>query len=855
MASVGIVLAAFQELPNMTACNSPKSALVVAMLLSGLVFATGQGHPAAAPPGLNNTQDGETGKFPAVAPQVDGHGDPLPPGAILRIGTQRLRHGAIVGVAWSPDGKWVASAASANGAAQSVRLWDSSTGQLGTEFQNHRAGVHAVAFSPAGKVAVSVDDIGEMYVWETATGHILKLRSMTEKAPIAFDSTGKCFASIDERGQACLVETASLKTLQIFDTSRRLFQSRVTDLAWSESGDVLATLDAVNIVRVIDASTGNVKNVFSHTALVKCLSLAPGGKTLATAGDDRLIHLWDTSTGKKLHQMTGHQGVVKAVAWSPDGKTLASGSGDFTARVWDVQSGQQIAQFTRPQAKVDGIAFSPDGKRVASGGTGGDSTVHIWEASTGKEVVTYDDHHGWLGGLAVLDGGKTLLTSATDKVIRLWDLKTGKILARLAVPHTRAKCIAVTADSKLLAVGTGAGTGTVVLRELPTGKVVKKLQANENAAIFSIAMSEDGKWIASSGSDNKTLIWNVAEGRVVQELKPALLKAHSLAFSPDAKMLCTGSMDGTLQLWDVANGQEIRRLAGHRSGYERILFSPRLNLMGSVNYDTPPEIWDPSTGKIVRRLDGFDAATALAFSPDGRTVATGGTDSTVRIWELATGQQRFKLDGHLGFVTGMAFTPDGKMLISGAVDSTGLCWDIAGHGREKSQPSRAFSAEELATHWKKLHTTSAARAYDAMLLLTASPEQALAKLKASLRPAPPLDAKAVAQWIADLEDKKFAVREKAIAELAKVGDSAWPTLRKVLENPPSLETRERILKIMGKVDDPILPLPERLLLMRDLELLERLQTPAAREFAAALASGEPDAWLTQEAQAMLKRMP
>jgi WD40 repeat protein len=646
-----------------------------------------------------------------------------------------------------------------------------------------------------------------------------------------------------------------LKTLQLFDTSRRLFRSPVTDLAWSESGDLLATLDAVNIVRVIDASTGNVKHAFSHTALVKCLSLGPDGKTLATAGEDRLIHLWDTSTGKKLQQLAGHQGIVKAVAWSPDGKTLASGSGDFTARVWDVQSGQQIAQFTRPQAKVDGVAFSPDGKRVASGGTGGDSTVHIWEASTGKELVPHEGHHGWLGGLAVVDDGKTLLTSATDKVIRLWDLQSGKLLAPLAVPHTRAKCIAVTADGKLLAVGTGAGTGTVVLRELPTGKIVKKLQADQNAGIWSVAISADGKWIASSGTDNKTLIWNVADGRVAKELKPQPFKAHSLAFSPDAKILCTGSGDGTLRLWNVANGQEIRRLASHQTGYERILFSSRFNLMASVNYDAAPEIWDPSTGKLVRRLEGFDAATAFAFSPDGRTVATGGTDSTVRIWELATGQQRFKLDGHLGLVAGLTYTPDGKTLISGAVDSTALCWNIAGHGREKGQPAKAFSPEELEALWKKLHSTSAARAYDAMLSLAASPEQTLGKLKEALRPAPPLDTKAVAQWIADLEDKRFAVREKAMAELVKVGDSTWPTLRKVLENPPSLETRERILKIMGKVDDPILPVPERLALMRDLELLERLPTPPAREFTTALATGEPDAWITQEAKAMLKRMP
>ena len=119
----------------MTATNSPKSALIIAMLVCAisatLELATGQALPAAAPPAPNNIQVDETGKFSAVAPPVDSHGDPLPPGAVLRIGTQRLRHGAIVAVAWSPDGKWVASATSANRSAQSVRLWDSTTGQAG----------------------------------------------------------------------------------------------------------------------------------------------------------------------------------------------------------------------------------------------------------------------------------------------------------------------------------------------------------------------------------------------------------------------------------------------------------------------------------------------------------------------------------------------------------------------------------------------------------------------------------------------------------------------------------------------------------------------------------------------------
>jgi len=234
-------------------------------------------------------------------------------------------------------------------------------------------------------------------------------------------------------------------------------------------------------------------------------------------------------------------------------------------------------------------------------------------------------------------------------------------------------------------------------------------------------------------------------------------------------------------------------------------------------------------------------------------LAAGGVDHIVRLWEVATGQPRAKLEGHHGQVTALVFHSDGKTLISGAADSTALCWDLTKLDGRQGR-TRILTAAQVELEWKALQGELVPQSYQALLTLAGSPAEALAKLKKELKPAAESASKSVVQWMADLEDKRFAVREKAIAELKKAGEDAWPALQKVLDNPPSLETRERIRGILGKQDEPLLPIPERLRLIRALELLERLATPGAREFTQTLAGGDPDAWLTQEAIAMLKRL-
>jgi WD40 repeat protein len=780
------------------------------------------------------------------SPVADAFGDPLPAGAFRRLGTTRLRHGgSITSVAWSPDGQWVASAGAFSD--HSVRLWDTDTGKEILQFQKHPAPVHHMTLSPDGTLAISIDNRGVLFVWETATGKVVSQAMVDDSAAAVFAANGKQFATIDKQGRACVLATATGERVRVFSVGG--LNAPVTGIAWSKDGKTLAIANTLNKVFLVDTLTVKAQHTLAHADKVECLSFAPDGKTLAAAGKYKAIYLWDASTGQEIRRLEGHLANIKAISWSPDGKTLASASADWSVRLWTVATGQEILKFTRHQAPVVSVAFSPDGKRLASGGTEKDGAVRIWEADSGKEVLTQQGPFGWVVGLTLLDN-KTLLTASGDAIMRLWDLDSGKCTGQFPCRQTRGKSNAVTRDGKLLAVG--GNDGTIQIFELPKGTLSQQFRAH-NGAVQTLAFSPDGARLVTNGKDNKTYVWNVATGQEERQLKHPPEFIHSLDFRGDGKVLCSGSTKGVLRLWDITTGQEIGRLGGHKALIEHVLFSPDGTLLASVSWDFTVRVWDLTTGKEMRVLPlQAGVGYVAAFSPDGKTLATGCGGRKVRLWELATGKQRAVMDGHRGAVASLVFLPDGKTLLSGSSDGTALFWDLAGRGRDGSAPVQDLSAEEFEAAWKLLQGEDVAGAYHALWRLAAAPQQALAKLRKELQPVQQVDPKSIANWIADLEDKKFTVRQNAIAELKKAGDVAWPALKKVLDSQPSLEVQTRVRQLLGNQDD-LLPFPERLQMIRALEVLEQLDGPGAHELVLTLAGGAPEAWLTREAKMMAQR--
>jgi hypothetical protein len=257
-----------------------------------------------------------------------------------------------------------------------------------------------------------------------------------------------------------------------------------------------------------------------------------------------------------------------------------------------------------------------------------------------------------------------------------------------------------------------------------------------------------------------------------------------------------------------------------------------------------------STQRPVRRSAKLPGTiSTIAIAPDSRTLAWAEQSGAIHWLELATWSERRAMSGHAGAVNRIVFTADGKRLISGSGDTTALVWDLLG-----SEPS-SLSSEQLDACWLDLADKDAAKAYRAMCRLIAAPADALALLRPHLKPVEGVDERRIERWIADLDADAFAVREKATEELRKLGELTEPALRKALASRPTLEMSRRLQGLLDDIAERQWhPTSEILRQLREIEVLERIDTPEARKLLETLAEGAAGARLTREARDAVRRL-
>jgi hypothetical protein len=277
-----------------------------------------------------------------------------------------------------------------------------------------------------------------------------------------------------------------------------------------------------------------------------------------------------------------------------------------------------------------------------------------------------------------------------------------------------------------------------------------------------------------------------------------------------------------------------------------VAWSPDGRTLASWGAHDAVRLWDAVTGKQLHCLMGHkDYADTAAFSPDGRTVAVGTSNGVIRLWEVMTGQERRRFEGHQDRVVALAFSPDGRLLASGSPDTTGLLWDM-----------RAFpaggKAQEPDALWDALEG-DAATACEAIRRLAASPDRATPFLRGKLRAVAAADPKHVERLVSDLNAGNYAARERASEELEEIGEPAAGALRKALAGKPSLEQRRRLEQLLERIEEPAKS-PRQLRELRALEALERIGTLDARRILEAVADGVPEARLTREARSALRRL-
>ena len=551
----------------------------------------------------------------------------------------------------------------------------------------HNQKVWRVVFSPDGQWLATESgsfDVRTIHIWEASTGRKVVDIPYEYKVPSMRFSPDSKWLAIRDQGTVWLWNTTTGEEVTQIAAS-------VASFAFSADAQWLVTAGGSQ-VQIWEIPAGEAVMEIPHQDTVRDLVFSPDGQWLATGADDGTVQIWQFEASDEPPSVQEviqfeHEGSVKTLIFDPNGERLAvsleippddaSGERIREVVIWNIATEQEMVRMSEESPVYD-MAFSADGHWLL---TKEWLSISVWDASTGEQVKhTGGEWHPVWDAAFSPDGQWLAIVQGATSGGSVWveNLITGEVVTQIVNEYGKDRkwSVAFSPDGRWLATGSGDAVeevGEASVWDLISGQEVARIKHGSN----DIALSPDGQRLVTVGGDGKDRVWDMATAQEVTQFQHDPHTIWTVTFSPDGQRIATGSSEA--QVWDANTGQEIFHLE-HEDRVQGIAFSPDgrwLATASGAENDLPGmvQVWDMTTGQEVARKEYKNWAWSVAFSPDSQWLAAGSQDEVLRVWEAATGREVFRFE-HEEMVQVVSFSPDGQWMVTGSENIVRV-WDLA----------------------------------------------------------------------------------------------------------------------------------------------------------------------------------
>jgi len=616
------------------------------------------------------------------AERLDQLGDPLPEGAIQRLGTRRMRY-SISEMLYSHDGSKALVVAG-----KELHVWDLARGERVGAYpvSGGKTPLRTLAVSPDGHLAAVGDSDGTVFEWDLQEHRVVNQFATGRKA--GSSRNGLVSAGYSPDGERILTLDYATSTVEEWDkaTGKRRIAIEATESKFARciygpdgATAFIGSQDQAHAhprheVYHYDLATGKLLKALTKSTIVGVydMDLSPDGKRLLARLRYRDTVEWRLSDYEPLHQgfrATGRPG--PSAVYAGDERLLLTGSRDGTVRVWDRHTGEVVRRWAPHRGWVRKIRVSPDGKWALSNADG--RLIVETNIETGCPRLPWDRHLASVQALSFAPDGSRIVSGSLDRTVRVWDTATWKTVR--TVP-TSSGVISVAVSPDGLRTLAGSKDGKVREFMLETGEPTHVLRGHFGH-VHAVAYIGAGRAL-SSADDGTVRVWNIERETPVYVMTGHLGGVMDLAVSPDDKRALSAGRDGTVREWDLETGRQLRTTLAHRGEVHAVAYSPDGRHAISGGREGLVIEWNLTDWQACRTFDHGAWVKDAQYVLDGQYVCSAGTNSKMIFWERDTGKVVKTLSGHVESVNTVASSPDNRWLLSAGADTTILVWELPG---------------------------------------------------------------------------------------------------------------------------------------------------------------------------------